>query len=488
MTSLLTRTDELLTRVRDELADSPYQASLAELHGRLHQPLRVAIAGRVKAGKSTLLNALIAELLAPTDHRECTRIVTWYRDGTTYRVNALTHDHGMQPLRFDRDAKGLAVDLGSFAETDIAHLDVEWPSKSLAKMTLIDTPGIGSLSPELAERAGSFLESDNESRPADAVLYLMRHLHATDVRFLESFHDHVVGRPNAINSIGVLSRADEIGVARSDAMQSAARIAQRYSADPKLRRLCQEVLPVAGLLAATAMTLREEEFVVLRELAQIDRGVLLDALTSVDRFTANNSALGPIEQRVDLLHRLGLFGVRLSLTLITRGNTPSSQQLKQQLVEVSGLNRLRAALQNQFATRADVLRSRSVLLALRQTFAGDDHIPRSVLVDIERIMANTHEFTEIRLLNALRSGAIPMTTSDSTRAERLLGGHGNQIQVRLDADPNSDSTELLDGARRAHKYWQQVAENPLTVRPVVDAARTLTRTCEGLIVACGVAN
>ena len=41
--------------------------------------LRVAIAGRVKAGKSTLLNALVGERLAATDAGECTRIVTWYR-------------------------------------------------------------------------------------------------------------------------------------------------------------------------------------------------------------------------------------------------------------------------------------------------------------------------------------------------------------------------------------------------------------------------
>ena len=53
---------------------------------RLDEPLRVAIAGKVKAGKSTLLNALVGEELAPTDAGECTRIVTWYRDGITYRA------------------------------------------------------------------------------------------------------------------------------------------------------------------------------------------------------------------------------------------------------------------------------------------------------------------------------------------------------------------------------------------------------------------
>ena len=33
-----------------------------------------------------LLNALVGEPLAPTDEGECTRVVTWYHDGVTYRV------------------------------------------------------------------------------------------------------------------------------------------------------------------------------------------------------------------------------------------------------------------------------------------------------------------------------------------------------------------------------------------------------------------
>ena len=55
---------------------------------RLDEPLRVAIAGKMKSGKSTLLNVLVGEEIAPTDAGECTRILTWYQYGSRPRCHA----------------------------------------------------------------------------------------------------------------------------------------------------------------------------------------------------------------------------------------------------------------------------------------------------------------------------------------------------------------------------------------------------------------
>ena len=45
------------------------------------------------------------------------------------------------------------------------------------------------------------------------------------------------------------------GACRADAMESSARIARRYAADPNVRSLVSDVVPVAGLLAETGLTL-----------------------------------------------------------------------------------------------------------------------------------------------------------------------------------------------------------------------------------------
>ncbi|MCW1957336.1 MAG: dynamin family protein, partial [Mycobacterium sp.] len=75
-------------------ADPAYRTRpdvLAELHRisvRLNQPIRIALAGTLKSGKSTLVNALVGECIAPTDATEATRIVTWYRHGAIPKASA----------------------------------------------------------------------------------------------------------------------------------------------------------------------------------------------------------------------------------------------------------------------------------------------------------------------------------------------------------------------------------------------------------------
>ncbi|MEN3358040.1 MAG: hypothetical protein V7637_2022, partial [Mycobacteriales bacterium] len=205
---------ELMVKLRDLLGRAvaayqgqPAEAGLRALAGRLDEPLRVALAGRLKAGKSTLLNALVGERLAATDATECTRVVTWYANGVASRAWAYPHRGEPRQLRFTRSAGQTVIDLGEYQADDLDRLAIEVPSSRLERLTLIDTPGIGSLSTQVSARTTAFLTDDTD-RGADAVLYLMRHLHASDVGFLEAFGDDDLAGSTPVNAIGVLSRAD----------------------------------------------------------------------------------------------------------------------------------------------------------------------------------------------------------------------------------------------------------------------------------------
>src|SRR4249920_1421263 len=103
------------------------EAAVGIARRRLDEPLRVAIAGRVKAGKSTLLNALVGERLAATDAGECTRIVTWYRHALGYRVTAELRPSGTEELAFRRNDGELQIDLGETQLASIERIEVGWP-------------------------------------------------------------------------------------------------------------------------------------------------------------------------------------------------------------------------------------------------------------------------------------------------------------------------------------------------------------------------
>ncbi len=472
--------------LRDALAcyrDSPQATAWLQRHlDRLDEPLRVAIAGKVKAGKSTLLNALVGEQIAPTDAGECTRVVTWYRYAPTPRITLNAKTGALRPLPVMRVDGRLDIDLQGAAPEDVERMLVDWPSQSLRAATLIDTPGIASLSTQTSARTTALLMPEDEPTAADAVVYLMRHLHATDVRFLEAFHDRGVARATPVNTIAVLSRADEIGVGRIDAMMSARRVARRYRADGKLRELCQGVVAVAGLLAQTGRTLRQSEVAALTELAAVPRAELERTMLSADRFTHAEAPVPlPAEVRVALLGRFGIFGIRVAIGLIQRGGQ-TAPSLAAELVRRSGLTELQETLAAQFTERRDMLKARSALLAIERVLREEPRPGGERLAgDVERILAGAHEFREHRLLAALRSGAVTLPGPVLAEAQRLLGGEGAAPPLRLGLEPQAQPEELRAVALESLGRWQRRAESPLSTRAVVDVCRVVVRSCEGLL-------
>ncbi|MET0425455.1 MAG: dynamin family protein [Actinoplanes sp.] len=464
----------LLDQVRallDRAVAETHDPRLADARRRVDEPLRVAIAGKVKAGKSTLLNALVGEELAPTDAGECTRIVTWYADGHTYAVTAYLQDGTAEPRPFTRRSGAVQISLGRPAE-EVEHLEVRVPSARLRRHTLIDTPGIASLSTDVSMRTMAFLEAEGErAAQTDAVIYLLRHMHGSDVRFLESFHGDGLANGTPVNTVGVLSRADEIGGCRLDAMAAAGRVAARYATDERLRRLCPVVVPVAGLLGAAGATLREDEYRLLAAIAARPMDEVVELLLTADRFGAAGEAY---EQ---LLGRLGLFGVRLSVRLIREKSVADAGALARALTEHSGIDRLREVFTAQFVGRSEVLKARSALAVLDECIA-----PGSALAaEAERIRASAHEFVELRLLHQVRSGRLPGTDEQLAEMDLLLGGAGGAAYARLGLPADAPEPRIAAAAQEALTRWQKIAEHPFSARELKTAARAVARTCEGIL-------
>ncbi len=460
-------------------------AELARIERRLNEPMRIALAGTLKAGKSTLVNALVGEDIAPTDATEATRIVTRFRHGPSPKVTANHRDGGRSNVPIARAAgdqqRSLTFSFTGLDPEDVEDLDVEWPAAELIDTTIIDTPGTSSLSRDVSQRTLRLLIPQDGVPRVDAVVFLLRTLNAADIALLKQIGELVGGSSGALGVIGVASRADEIGAGRIDAMLSARDVATRFTAEMDKTGICQAVVPVSGLLALTARTLRQSEFVALEKLAGVPPAELAKAMLSVDRFVREDTAL-PVDAatRAALLERFGMFGIRISIAVLSAG-IADSVALADELLERSGLIALRDVIDQQFAQRSDLLKAHTALLSLRRFVQVNPiYAGRQILADIDPLLADAHAFEELRLLSQLRSRPTSLTEDEMSSLRRLIGGSGTDAASRLGLGPDAPN----DGPRAAFaatQRWRRRADHPLNDPFTTRACRAAVRSAEGLV-------
>jgi hypothetical protein len=466
---LIERTRSLAHRAEVDLGGSAAAAMCAAVVERLDGPLRVAIVGRVKAGKSTMLNALVRDRLAATDAGECTRILTEYRHSHVYDVHGVSAS-GRVPLAAERYDGGLRIEVPD--DADLTRIEVDWPSSTLADITYIDTPGLASANDSLSALTESALvPNDRAQTEADAIVYLLRHVHERDQAFLTAFADRSVALGSPLNAVAVLSRADEIGAGRLDALVSVGRIAARLESDVRMRSLVSGVIPVIALLAESAATMNEYEVAALRRTAAELGGSSALELASVDRFRRSAaSSLGAAE-RESLLARFGLFGLRWIVTTLHHAPDTATSTLVTALDQLSGVGVVRDHIRSVFVPRASILKVSTALAELRRIASSvmETHpdVTRNLLAGVERVEMSALEFTRLRVMHLATTGLVGIHPDDAAAAVRIARdpalvdrvvalGVIDRLRVRLE-DP------LLTGpAAELHQLTIRLHEARLT--------------------------
>jgi Dynamin family len=341
-------------------------AVVSDVLQRLDDPtLRIAVGGRLNAGKSTLVNTFLTQRLAPTDATECTRLVTWFRYGTAPKVRVRPFNGPEYPRRPGPDLS-LPADLGLPAD-EIAEVIMETPNDALRNgFSIIDTPGTDSLT-GLDDYALSGL------RHADVLLYVMPHPGANDDKILGLLQGTMaeVGL-SAVNVLGVLSQIDRLTGGVGDPWPKAEDVAKTNVR--RLRTVVVDIVPLLGLVAETVLGERftEEDARLLRLVAAVEPDQRDFVLNWLEEFT--NWGAGPLTQaeRERLLGLLDLSGIRIAIGLIDAGasDTPA---LMAGLREASGVDRLLATVRREFVDRADQLRTAAAVAALDRVAWGDQN-------------------------------------------------------------------------------------------------------------------
>jgi len=471
---------EVCSRTRDRLRTPALRDRVDGLVTRLGEPrIRVAVGGRMNAGKSTLVNALLQERLAATGATETTRLVTWFRHGHQARVRVHRRD-GTERVLPLVPAGGVGASIGGDAgdTAQIGHLTVETPNDALIRHTLVDTPGMDSLSkldPDSLAALGD----------ADAVVYLMPHPGERDVEAIDAVRGWAGGlRLGAANMLGVLSRVDTLS-GEDDPWPTARRVADRYARE--LRAVLSDVVPVAGLLAETARgpDFTEADARSLRALAGAERGRVTRALRSVQRLRAWDDAPVDVADRERLLELLGLHGIRVGLELLDEGRR-STPALLEGFARRSGIDTVLERIETVFVAGADRLRASAGIAALEHLgWDAPDEVDRRALLalqsDLDRLRLEP-ALRQVELAAALvdlEAGRMRLGDPDVARLRDLATGVDDARRLGLDADAGPEAVAAAAAAQIPR--WRRLEARPSRV--LQRHVRTARELCEHILFA-----
>lgn len=452
---------------------------VAEVRAAATGPLRVAVAGRIKAGKSTLVNALLRQRVAPTDVGECTKLVTWYRYGVPEQLEVVLRDGRRQTRALQPDGS-LPTDLPVAVE-EVAHLEVSLSVDALRDVTIIDTPGLASASTASGGATRELLALDGASRGAVAaadvlLLVLPVEPRADEIDVLARFDEQFQGiARSALNAVGVLSRIDQSPVPAAEVPLRAAALARRLVEDHLLQLAA--VLPVNGLLAETAScgVLTERDTQALRELAALSPEQVRLLLLSADRF-AQAPADVPAATRERLLELLDLHGLERSLELVA--TTGSASALTGALLEHSGFEALHREVFAGFARRSAVHKASWALGALLRARVEDEEDAARFRDVVERLLLHPdlHAVRVLRAVQSVASGDVPLPP-ELTDDLRRLADHVGIDPHAPDAGRPLDPADAAAGARR----WRALAGDPRSSPKVREVADIACRGYENLL-------
>jgi GTPase SAR1 family protein len=167
---------------------------------RLARPLTIAIMGEFSAGKSTFVNALLGEAVAPMGVLPTTTTINVFRRGPSGVGRVHYRDGHIETLAAD-EVQPFLHGLDTIEAAKIRHVEIERTGGRMGDAAVVDTPGLNALDAFHEQVARGFIEE------ADAVVWLFsatRSGAASEVGMLASL------RAGGRRVLGVLNKVDTL--------------------------------------------------------------------------------------------------------------------------------------------------------------------------------------------------------------------------------------------------------------------------------------
>jgi hypothetical protein len=515
-TELQERAKQLLQTIVDRSRNYPslrgLQRKIEQSFDRLGQPMQIAIVGKIKAGKSTSINALLGESLVASGTVEATFNINWLKYGKARSIVVNFKDDRPPEIKSPQELEALTVrnEVDRDYLLGIKYIEVFHPNPILERFSLIDTPGLGSFFEDDSKNTLEFLnlkglEGENAAvktqagtSHADAILYLFsKSAHESDRDIMAQFQGSNIGRVSPINAIGVLTRADDYWPAEPDPIATGEGIAERLMAEhPILPCLFFKIHPICGLLALGAQTLTETEMMTLRALAALPEARFKKLIRDETRFGsreyAEESDIPIAVDRGRLLGRLGLYGIQSACSLL-RSGIDDRGELTRSLLQHSGVASLRELIISHFGGRAFLIKLSNCLQQIekilfeeqRRQTGEESRVLAEIAGSIDQFKSSALFFYELRILEILRShyeGKLQLNNDEVEQLLQAAGEKGNSARAKLGLAATASLEEIHDRASQRVRYWLEKANDRFGCSPEdIEAANFLVRVYERLL-------
>lgn len=381
-------TQRLISDVLDFLSKTPwepyYKARLERLSDLSEMPCELAIAGKVKAGKSSFLNALLGVDLAMVGTTETTATINYFKYGYPEDPNKpviVYWNDGRKPeaqtKEFIDSLQGHEQEVLERAEK-IDHLEYLVPHPILKNITLIDTPGVGSVEDVHEQRTADYFnpqrvalrelharQSDVLTEGADAVVYISTPVPESSAR---KFFGEYMPNMSAINALGVMTQIDRENDASPEVINRMVQtLANSY------RRELSTVVPVSAGVYHAVKKLQKQGMLeeIQRKIRQIPEEKFQkrfkDSITFLQREGAYNTLFEGCGLSYDTrISMVADMPWKVFYTIASALYYKNLDEAIDYLIDYSGMEKVNLILEKQFFSRSRGIRCSRIIKEIQE--------------------------------------------------------------------------------------------------------------------------
>ena len=335
------------------------ERDLRSISESVTHPFNVAVFGKMKRGKSSLVNALLGRTLAITDQTEATatiNIISHAESGSDLLSKFVIHWKDAPAETFPlSDLKKWTGPDGQFDRIQYIQMYADDPT--LKYHEIIDTPGTESTVEKHQTVTANFIDPTIQvGRKADALIYVLgNNIEEADLKYLRLYQRQ--DSADSFNVLGVMHRWDETYFNRVKDGYCHADVVKRAETNcNKLGNRVTGVVPVSAPIAIFVNGCKRRDEFIARAIDLFSRMSDMD----LDRLKSPNG-FNSVPERTALLDELIAMGMpKASAWVMFIESARHGQEgvggIVERLNELSGLEKLEDILDKRFFSRGEIIR------------------------------------------------------------------------------------------------------------------------------------